>query len=72
MTITEKIIKYYDVKIRMKLVWLILIISLTLALWKGVDFDLTVVIISCVIYILLEHAENKLCRETFEIDPRGI
>ena len=61
MTTTEKIIKFYDVKIRMKLVWLILIISLVLALWKGIDFDLTVVFISCVVYILLEYIENKSC-----------
>ncbi len=61
MTITEKIIKFYDVKIRMKLIWLGLISSLILALWKGISYNLAIVILSCVIYILLEYSKNKSC-----------
>lgn len=55
----DKIIKFYDTKIRMKLVWLTITISLLLTLWKGIDYRLIIVILSCGIYIILELAENK-------------
>jgi hypothetical protein len=54
MTMIEKIIKFYDNKIRMKLVWFSLVMSLTLVLWKGVDDILIFIIISCIMYIILE------------------
>jgi len=54
-----KIIKFYDTKIRMKLVWLTLAISLLLASWKGIDYRLIIVILSCTIYIILELVENR-------------
>ena len=55
----EKIIKFYDIKIRMKLVSFALTVSLLLALWKGIDYRLIIVMVSCSIYIILELAENK-------------
>lgn len=56
----EKIIKFYDTKIRMKLVWLSLAISLLLASWKGIDYRLIIVILSCTVYIILELVEDRL------------
>jgi hypothetical protein len=56
----EKIIKFYDSKIRMKLIWLSLAASLLLASWKGIDYRLIVVILSCTIYIILELVEDRL------------
>lgn len=53
----EKIIKFYDTKIRMKLVWLVLVISLLLTLWKGIDYRLIIVILISSIYIILELIE---------------
>lgn len=50
----EKIIKFYDIKIRMKLVWLVLMVSLLLTLWKGIDYRLIIVILISSIYIILE------------------
>jgi hypothetical protein len=61
MTIIEKIIRFYDTKIRMKSVWLTLTIALLLTLWKGIDYNVLIVILSCIIYILLEYTENKSC-----------
>lgn len=55
----EKIIKFYDTKMRMKLVWLVLTISLLLTSWKGVDYPLIIVTLLCAIYIILELAENR-------------
>ena len=55
----EKIIKFYDIKIRMKLVMFVLAISLLLTLWKGIDYRLIIVMVSCSIYIILELVENK-------------
>jgi hypothetical protein len=55
----DTIIKFYDSKIRMKLVWLVLTMSLLLALWKGIDYRLITIILSCAIYIILELAENR-------------
>lgn len=55
----DKIIRFYDTKIRMKSVWLSLTISLLLTLWKGIDYRLIIVILSCAIYIILELAENR-------------
>ena len=54
------IIKLYDNKIRMKLIWISLITSLLLTLWKGIDYRLIVIIISCLIYIYLESPNNRL------------
>lgn len=62
MTTHGKIIKYYDKKIRMKLIWLILIISFILTLWKGISFNLAIVIMACIIYIFLEYNGNKSYR----------
>ena len=59
MTIIEKIFRFYDTKIRMKLIYLTLIIALLLTLWKGIDYYLIIVILSCIVYIFLEYTENK-------------
>ena len=55
----DKIIKFYDTKIRMRLVWLTLAISLLLTSWKGIDYRLIIVILSCTVYIILELVENR-------------
>lgn len=55
MTTIEKFIKFYDTKIRMKLVWCTLAISLLLTLRKGIDYSLIIVILSCIFYIILEY-----------------
>ncbi len=61
MTTIEKMVKFYNAKIRMKLIWLGLISSLILTLWKGINFYLVIVILSCIIYIHFEYTENKSC-----------
>lgn len=46
----SKIIKFCDNKIRMKLVWLSLVMSLLLILWKGVDYRLAIIVsVSCAV-----------------------
>lgn len=54
----DKIVKFYDDKIRVKLVWLSLVMSLLLILWKGVDYRLIIIIIICIIYIISEIKGN--------------
>jgi len=49
---TDKIAEFYDTKIRINLVWPTLIISILLTLWKGIDYRLITVILSCIIYII--------------------
>jgi len=49
---TDKIAEFYDTKIRINLVWPTLIISMLLTLWKGIDYRLITVILSCIIYII--------------------
>ena len=62
MTAIKNIIKFYDTKIRMKLIWVGLISSLILTAWKGISFNLAVVIIACIFYIFVEYNGNKSCR----------
>lgn len=59
MTKIYKVIKFYDIRLRMKLIWFSLIISSLSILWKGTDYRLIIVLLSCIIYIILESIENN-------------